>query len=71
MTAATARQLWAQVPQRDPFPPPDPDPEPDCDVCAALGKQRAGYYGARNMSGVTDCNVEIRQHPHPSRKAAR
>lgn len=52
MTAATARQLWAQVPQRDPFPPPDPDPEPDCDVCAALGKQRAGLLrGAEHVRG--------------------
>lgn len=63
--AATAAQLWTQVPQRDPFERPDPKPVPRCDVCAALDKQRAVFRSEHNASGVTDCNVEIRQHPHP------
>lgn len=65
---ATAQQLWVQAPQRDPFERPDAEPHPGCDVCAALVKQRTEYRSERNASGVTDCNVEIRQHPHPGRK---
>lgn len=56
--------LWDQVPQRDPFPRPDAVPYPGCDVCAALVRQRAAYRRARDASGVTDCNVELRRHPH-------
>ncbi|MFF7294912.1 hypothetical protein [Streptomyces sp. NPDC008265] len=60
------RGLWQQVEQRDPFPVPDPDPaDPTCDVCAALVVQRAAYHRLRDLSGVVDCNVEIRRHPHP------
>ncbi|MFI8100354.1 hypothetical protein [Streptomyces sp. NPDC086023] len=46
---------------------PDPDPVPGCDVCAALAEQRVEAYRLRDLSGVTDANVEIRQHPHPER----
>lgn len=60
----TTTRLWRQVPQRDPFPKPDPKPAPNCAVCAALAKQRTEYYRFRDFSGVVDCNVEIRQHPH-------
>ncbi len=43
----------------------DPDQtDPTCDVCAALVVQRAECYRLRDLSGVVDCNVEIRQHPH-------
>ncbi|KOU80160.1 MULTISPECIES: hypothetical protein [Streptomyces] len=60
------RGLWQQVEQRDPFPVRDPDPaDPTCDVCAALVVQRAEGYRQRDLSAVVDCNVEIRQHPHP------
>ncbi|WP_046776100.1 hypothetical protein [Streptomyces yangpuensis] len=59
------RGLWQQVEQRDPFPVPDPAPaDLTCDVCAALVVQRAECYRLRDLSGVVDCNVEIRQHPH-------
>ncbi len=60
-----ARGLCQQVEQRDPFPVRDPNPvDPTCDVCAALVMQRTEYYRLRDRSGVVDCNVEIRQHPH-------
>lgn len=59
------RGLWQQVEQRDPFPVPDPDPaDPNCDVCGALVAQRTECYRHGDLSGVVDCNVEIRQHPH-------
>ncbi|CAM5418782.1 hypothetical protein SAVIM338S_02280 [Streptomyces avidinii] len=58
--------LWRQIPQRNPFERPDAEPAEGCDVCAALVKQRTEYRKLRNASGVTDCNVEMRQHPHPS-----
>lgn len=64
--AATAEQLWRQVPQRDPFERPDAEPYPGCDVCAALAGQRSEFRAEGNASGVTDCNIEIRQHPHPA-----
>ncbi len=42
----------------------DPEPEADCDVCRALGKQRSTARAQGDMSKVSDCNVEIRNHPH-------
>ncbi|MFJ9139252.1 hypothetical protein OG458_40795 [Streptomyces sp. NBC_01281] len=40
-----------------------PEPVPRCDVCAALARQRAEAEAAGDWSKVTDCNVEIRDHP--------
>ncbi|MEV7415282.1 hypothetical protein [Streptomyces sp. NPDC089919] len=37
---------------------------PGCDVCEALVKQRGEGYEAGDMSAVSDCNVELRNHPH-------
>lgn len=42
-----------------------PEPAPGCDVCEALAVQRVEAQGVGDYSKVTDCNVEIRQHPHP------
>lgn len=36
--------------------------DPDCGVCGALGRQRVEAHAAGDESGVTDCNVEIRNH---------
>ncbi|AVH59714.1 MULTISPECIES: hypothetical protein [Streptomyces] len=44
-----------------------PDPAPGCGVCQALARQRAEALAAGNASRATDCNVEIRNHPHPTR----
>ncbi len=51
----------------DPYATPAPSPAPGCDVCDALARQREECRRVRNMTGVSDCNVEIRQHPHIGR----
>lgn len=45
----------------------DPDPTPGCLVCAALAKQRGTARKLQDMTAVSDCNVEIRRHPHAAR----
>lgn len=42
----------------------DPEPVPGCDVCSALSKERHEAHRRRDMSKVTDVNVEIRRHHH-------
>ncbi|UZJ29942.1 hypothetical protein OJ254_05235 [Streptomyces endophytica] len=42
----------------------DPEPATGCDVCEALAQQRVAAYAVGNRSKVSDCNVEIRRHPH-------
>ncbi len=49
----------------EPLTGPDPEPVDGCDVCGALARQRAGAYAVGDRSAATDCNVEIRRHPHP------
>lgn len=68
MTTTPKRTMSAPVQLGDPFPALEPTPVERCGVCAALAKQREEYRRARNMTGVTDCNVEIRQHPHEKRR---
>ncbi|WTC80923.1 hypothetical protein OG891_21350 [Streptomyces sp. NBC_01637] len=46
----------------------DPLPVPGCDVCAALVRARAAARSAGDMSNVSDLNVEIRRHPHGTRR---
>ncbi|MEU8893271.1 hypothetical protein [Streptomyces sp. NPDC048442] len=70
-------------PRTDPRTYPDPPvqlPMPDllepvpvegCDVCAALARQRAEARVGRDMSCVSDSNVELRRHPHPHRTPTR
>ncbi|PKV86469.1 hypothetical protein BX283_4033 [Streptomyces sp. TLI_146] len=41
-----------------------PPPTIGCDVCAALETARATARRAGDGSTVSDCNVEIRRHPH-------
>ncbi|WP_079056241.1 hypothetical protein [Streptomyces caeruleatus] len=45
----------------------EPEPDADCDVCQALGEQRSEARTKGDMSRVSDCNVEIRNHPHKGR----
>lgn len=45
------------------------EPTPRCDVCEALVHQRAEARDAGDFSKASDCNVEIRRHPHPPRRA--
>jgi hypothetical protein len=45
----------------------DPPPVVGCDVCDALDKERSEARAVGNGSKVSDCNVEIRSHPHEGR----
>lgn len=45
----------------------DPEPNPKCSICMALGKQRTEARRLGDMAQVSDCNVEIRRHPHGTR----
>jgi hypothetical protein len=52
--------------------PPEPvRPAKGCDVCAALEKERAEAQAMGNGSKVSDCNVEIQQHPHKAKAGKR
>lgn len=42
----------------------EPVPSPGCVICAALGRQREQARMWNDFTTVTDCNVEIRRHPH-------
>lgn len=46
----------------------EPEPPPGCDVCTALAGQRAEAAARGDKSAVSDCNIEIRRHPHPRRR---
>ncbi|KNB54342.1 hypothetical protein [Streptomyces caatingaensis] len=46
----------------------DPEPAPGCDVCGALARQRVEARRTGDFSQATDCNVELRQHPHTRRR---
>ncbi|MFJ2708534.1 hypothetical protein ACIO3R_35825 [Streptomyces sp. NPDC087428] len=52
----------------DPLTAPEPVPNYGCDVCAVLGRQREAARTSGDPSAVSDCNVEIRQHPHGGRR---
>ncbi|WP_199836195.1 hypothetical protein [Streptomyces sp. NRRL F-4489] len=55
--------MGSPVHLREPL--PEPVPAEGCDVCGALAEQRARAHAAGDWSKVTDCNVELRRHPHP------
>lgn len=52
------------------LPHDEPIPPADCGVCAALARQRTEARARGDMSGVSDFNVEIRNH-HPARQKRR
>jgi hypothetical protein len=43
-------------------------PTAGCKVCSALAQQREEARELRDMSAVSDCNVEIRRHPHGTKR---
>ncbi|TRO69447.1 hypothetical protein [Streptomyces sp. IB201691-2A2] len=45
----------------------EPVPVEGCGVCEALGRQREDARRKLDLSKVSDCNVEIRNHPHEER----
>ncbi|GAB2870498.1 hypothetical protein GCM10027074_42630 [Streptomyces deserti] len=49
----------------------DPTPPADCGVCQALVRQRAQAAERRDLSRVSDINVEIRNHHEPRRTRRR
>jgi hypothetical protein len=48
--------------------PPDPHPVAGCGTCLRLARKRQAARAAGNGSGVSDCNVLIRAHPHGPRR---
>lgn len=48
----------------------EPVPSARCEICRVLGRQREEARAAGDGSLVSDCNVEIRLHPHKGRKGA-
>lgn len=49
-------------------PPMPPLPVPGCAVCSALTRQRQEARDRGDYSAVTDAYVEIRNHPHRTRR---
>ncbi|CAM5403112.1 hypothetical protein ACTFBT_00925 [Streptomyces microflavus] len=60
-------ELTEAVHLSDPLGALEPVPNYACDVCASLGRQREEARARRDMTVVSDCNVEIRRHPHTGR----
>ncbi|MGW6638533.1 hypothetical protein [Streptomyces cyaneofuscatus] len=54
----------------DPMSALEPVPNFSCDVCASLGRQREEARARQDMATVSDCNVEIRRHPHKERRTS-
>ncbi|MET7390664.1 hypothetical protein ACFYPT_37765 [Streptomyces sp. NPDC005529] len=51
-----------------PLPLDGPKPAPGCGVCTALARQSAQAAATGDYSKASDCNVEIRNHPHRGRR---
>ncbi|MFE5495276.1 hypothetical protein ACFQ7Z_35690 [Streptomyces virginiae] len=49
----------------------DPQPVPGCPRCAGAAARRAVRRRAGDLSGVSDCNVDIRHHPHAGEQRVR
>lgn len=62
-------ELTEAVHLTDPLGPQalEPLPNPGCKICAALGRQREEARGVGDLALVSDCNVEMRRHPHPKK----
>ncbi|MCX5398436.1 hypothetical protein OHA55_15880 [Streptomyces sp. NBC_00102] len=50
------------------LPLPTPKPAAGCDVCEALAVQRLAARDRGDLSAATDADVEIRSHPHRTRR---
>lgn len=51
----------------DPLSLAEPSPHKGCPVCRALEGQRADAHRIGDLAAVSDCNVELRRHPHEAR----
>ena len=63
----TVQQTASEPPVTLLDPTRPPRPAPGCDVCAALDKQRAAFERKNDVKRATDCEDEIRNHPHKKR----
>lgn len=70
-TTRPARQTTMDPPPFLELPREEPVPPADCERCARLVEQRAVARAADDGSLVSDCNVLIRAHHQPRRKARR
>ncbi|GGS63363.1 hypothetical protein GCM10010270_38030 [Streptomyces violaceus] len=53
------------------LPLPEPEPVTGCPECQRYARQREAARAESDMSRVSDCNVQIRRHPHGPRGAGR
>ncbi|MFD3657045.1 hypothetical protein [Streptomyces sp. NPDC058620] len=65
------QDLTEAVQLTDPLELADPKPNPACTVCMALDRQRTEARRLGDMTQVSDCNIEIRRHPHSRPRGAR
>ena len=61
------RKTTQDPPVHLPDPTRPPRPKPGCDVCKALDQQRAQAEARKDYRRATDCEMEIRRHPHKGR----
>ncbi|MEU8678177.1 hypothetical protein [Streptomyces sp. NPDC048560] len=63
-------ELSEAVQLTDPMGPAalEPIPNFNCKICRALGVQREEARKLGDGSTVSDCNIEIRRHPHKGRR---
>ncbi|MCC3769632.1 hypothetical protein [Streptomyces sp. UNOC14_S4] len=48
----------------------EPEGDPHCGVCTSLFKERSEAQARGDGSKVSDCNVELRNHPHKGHQVA-
>lgn len=70
-TTRPARQTMMDPPPLLQLPDEEPVPPADCERCTRLAEERAAARAADDGSRVSDCNVLIRAHHQPRRKAGR
>lgn len=70
-TTRPARQTTMDPPPLLGLPNEEPVPPADCERCAKLVEQRTAARAVDDGSRVSDCNVLIRAHHQPRRKARR
>ncbi|GGK48111.1 hypothetical protein [Streptomyces flaveus] len=59
---ATRQQTTQEPPIDLGVPLPEPKPAPGCGVCASLARDREQARRVGDLSKVSDCNIEIRNH---------
>ncbi len=62
------QQTTPEQPITLPDPTRPPRPAPGCGVCTALDEQCAQAEAAGDVHRATEREVEIRNHPHPTKR---